>query len=87
MGQKDFYILFPDVTNAQNLYEALKKKGIKCTLAPTPRDADKCCGVAVLYYQEEDKETIEKIVQEVEVKILKFYEKENSNDPDRLKFC
>lgn len=87
MSRRDFYVLFPDVENAQSLYKRLKEKGIKCTLAPTPREADKCCGVAVLYYEEEDRKSIETMVEETGVEILKFFEKENTDDTTRMKFC
>ncbi len=80
------YILFPDVTNAQKLYDSMKADGIKCTFAPTPREADKCCGVSVLYYNESDKERITGLINSLDVKILKFFDGESGN-PDRMKFC
>ena len=79
------YVLFPDVTNAKKLYELLKGSGIKCTFAPTPREADKCCGVCVLYYEENDRELITQYISENEIAILKFYDGE-AGDPMRMKF-
>ena len=79
------YVLFPDVTNAQKLYDILKAGGIKCTFAPTPREADKCCGVCILYYDDNDKELIMKIISDNDIKILKFFEGE-AGDPTRMKF-
>ena len=64
----------------------MKADGIKCTFAPTPREADKCCGVSVLYYNESDKERITGLINSLDVKILKFFEGESGN-PDRMKFC
>ena len=43
------YVLFPDVKNAQSLYELMKAAGVRCTFVPTPREADRCCGLAVFY--------------------------------------
>ena len=80
------YVLFPDVTNAKKLYDILKAGGIKCTFAPTPREADKCCGVCVLFYNEEDREAIQKTINENEITILKFFEGKAGN-PERMKFC
>ena len=80
------YVLFPDVTNAQKLYDILKAGGIKCTFAPTPREADKCCGVCVLFYDENDREAISRIIAENTIKILKFFDGESGN-PERMKFC
>lgn len=79
------YVLFPDVTNAKKLYELLRTAGVKCTFAPTPREADKCCGVCVLYYDENDRELITQYISENEIKILKFYDGE-AGDPTRMKF-
>ena len=80
------YVLFPDVTNAQKLYDILKDKGIKCTFSPTPREADKCCGVCVLFYDENDRERISALIDENEIKILKFFNGSAGN-PERMKFC
>ena len=80
------YILFPDVTNAQRLYDLMKAEGIKCTFAPTPREADKCCGVSVLYYDDSFNGRIMALIHDNGVSILKFFEGK-SGSPDRLKFC
>ena len=80
------YILFPDVTNAQRLYDLMKAEGIKCTFAPTPREADKCCGVSVLYYDDSYNALIMTLIHDNGVNILKFFEGASGN-PDRLKFC
>ena len=80
------YILFPDVTNAQRLYDLMKAEGIKCTFAPTPREADKCCGVSVLYYDDSFNEKIISLINDNNVNILKFFEGKSGN-PYRLKFC
>ena len=80
------YVLFPDVPNAQKLYDVLKAGGIKCTFAPTPREADKCCGVCVLFHNENDRELIGKLISENEINILKFYDGDSGN-PERMKFC
>ena len=47
------YMLFPDVKNAKSLYELMKAAGVRCTFAPTPREADRCCGLAVTTRSEE----------------------------------
>lgn len=80
------YVLFPDVTNAKKLYDILKAENIKCTFAPTPREADKCCGVCVMFYDEDARESITKIIAENAVKILKFFDGAPGN-PERMKFC
>ncbi|MBR6901924.1 MAG: DUF3343 domain-containing protein [Synergistaceae bacterium] len=79
------YVLFSDVAGAKALYDILKAKKIKCTFAPTPREADKCCGVCVLYYNENDRNLIEDLIMENNIKFLKFYDGETV-DPARMKF-
>ena len=80
------YVLFPDVTNAQRLYDILKAEGIKCTFAPTPREADKCCGVCVLFQNEDDRERISGLISDNGIRILKFFDG-RTGDPERMKFC
>lgn len=84
---RNFYLLMNDSQSAVALYKKLKACKVKCTLAPTPRNADACCGVAILYYDENDKPKIMQIVNETKLEINKFYECENQNDPHRNKFC
>ena len=72
--------------NARRLYDLLKAEGVKCTFAPTPREADKCCGVSVLFQDEGDRPRIEHIITEKGIDILRFYEAEPP-DPSRMKFC
>ena len=86
MSGERYYVLFPDVSNAQKLYGLMKNAGIRCTLAPTPREADRCCGVAVLYDDGEDMARIESMATENSVKILRFFTGA-AGDPGRMKFC
>ena len=41
------YVLFPNHTEAVRLYEVMKAQGVRCTLAPTPRECSVCCGVSL----------------------------------------
>jgi len=80
------YVLFPDVRNAQKLYGLMKAAELHCTLAPTPREADRCCGVAVLYEDGGDRGQIERIIAENGVEVLRFFDGA-AGDPTRMKFC
>ena len=42
---KQYYILFKNHDNGMRLYNSLKSKNIKATIAPTPRVASKSCGI------------------------------------------
>lgn len=76
-----------DSKTAMELYKIMKEKNIKSTLAPTPREADACCGVCILYYNKEDKEKIEEIIKTNQIEINKLWECENTDNPNRNKFC
>jgi len=83
----NYYLLFDDSKTAIAFYAELKKVGIKCTMAPTPRKADACCGVSILYYKGEDRKKIEEVSTKVGLYVNRFWECENDNDPTRHRFC
>ena len=84
---KQYYILFKNHDNGMRLYNSLKSKNIKCTIAPTPKTEDHCCGISILFDNFEDKALIEKLILENGIEILKFYEKEKDINPNRMRFC
>lgn len=87
MEGKKYYCLVQNSKIAQALHEALSKEGIKNTLAPTPRQADHCCGICILYYDGKDQGKIKEIAKKEDLPIDTFYEMENLDDPNRYKFC
>lgn len=84
---KKHYVLLGESNATMTLYSYLRDLGIDCTLAPTPRSADHCCGVCILYFRHKDKDCIEECAKQANVKIDLFYDVENEDDPNRLKFC
>ena len=80
------YVLFLDVSNAKALYGLMKEAGIRCTFAPTPREADRCCGLAVLYDDAGERERIKRMAAENGVQILRFFDGA-TGDPNRMRFC
>ena len=84
---KNYYLLFDDSKTAIALYGELKKVNIRCTMAPTPRSADICCGVSILYYESEDQKKIEDVSKKMGLHIKRFWECENTDDPTRNRFC
>ena len=48
-----YYVLFPNHDNGMRLYREMKENGLKCTIAPTPREASKCCGISLLVKKED----------------------------------
>lgn len=87
MKTKKFYVLLGNSALALQLYQELRKHFIDSTMAPTPREADHCCGVCILYANQEDREFIKSVAEESQISIDAFYECENSDDPNRMKFC
>lgn len=68
---KKFYVLFPNHFNGIKLNEALRKEGIKNTIAPTPRELSSCCGISLLI-REEDIPAVERTVSREGIEILRI---------------
>ena len=83
---KLYYLLMPDSPSTMKLQEYLFKAGIQSTLAPTPREADHCCGVCILYHNPEDKEIIQGILEREKIASDGFWEGEDRRNPTRNKF-
>ncbi len=83
---KLYYLLMPDSPSTMKLQEHLLKEGIKSTLAPTPREADHCCGVCILYRNPDDKVKIQEVLEREGIASDGFWEGEDRRDPKRNKF-
>lgn len=81
------YVLMPNSAEAMKLYQKMQERGIQSTLAPTPREADHCCGVCILYEDADRKEEIRKIAELNGFKIDCLWDMENKDNPNRNKFC
>lgn len=81
------YILFYNVEEATSTYKYLKEKGYSLTLAPTPREASKCCGVCVLSKKEEEFKEIQEIMEKENRPFEKYYTTEYNFNPNRNKYC
>ena len=81
------YILLPNSAAAMQLYDLMNEHGFACTPVPTPRTADHCCGISILYEDAALQPTIKLLAEKAGVPIDAFYESVNTDDPDRMKFC
>ena len=81
-----YYVLFPNHDNGMRLYREMKENGLKCTIAPTPREASKCCGISLLV-KKEDLDQIRQIVNEKQIEILQIAEIKKDIDPNRDRYC
>ena len=81
-----YYVLFPNHDNGMRLYREMKENGLKCTIAPTPRKASKCCGISLLV-KKEDLDQIRQIVKEKQIEILQIAEIKKDIDPNRDRYC
>ena len=72
MGKNDFdwYILFPNHHEGLRLSKELKGRGIKYTIAPTPRVASTSCGISLIVL-EEDLDLIRKLIEDLGITIEK----------------
>ena len=81
-----YYVLFPNHDNGMRLYREMKENGLKCTIAPTPREASKCCGISLLV-KKEDLDQIRQIVKEKQIEILQIAEIKKDIDTNRDRYC
>ncbi len=87
MAEMEYYVIFPNVENGLRLNELLKAEKISVTIAPTPREATKCCGISLLIKNKNDISAVKKIIDDNNVKVLDIFETVNKRDPMRNKFC
>lgn len=87
MNKINYYVLFPNVESGQALYRLVKQAGINATMAPTPRKASKCCGIAILYYDPADTFRIKKLAEINQCAVSDFYQENEDHDPNRMRFC
>ncbi|MCX7904294.1 MAG: DUF3343 domain-containing protein [Caloramator sp.] len=66
------YILFPSYNEGLKLASLLKEEGISYTIAPTPRQLSTCCGMSIIY-KDEDEDRIKKIVEDNKIGVIGFY--------------
>lgn len=86
MSKIQHYVLFPNHDNSMRLYKELKAIGVRAVIAPTPRQASVCCGVSLMV-EEEDIETIQNVVKEKGIEILKIAAVERDVNPRRDRYC
>lgn len=82
-----YYILFNDVESGMKLYNLLKEAKISVTIAPSPREASKCCGISLLFKNKEDIPLIQKCIESNSIEINRIFETESKINPKRDKFC
>ncbi|MGR6835580.1 DUF3343 domain-containing protein [Syntrophomonas erecta] len=63
----NYYILFPNHHEGLRAHRKIKAAGLKCTIAPTPREASSSCGISLLI-NEENIETITTLLEENDIK-------------------
>ena len=68
MEALDYFVLFPNVTEAMSLEKRLKERQIKHIIAPTPRELSKCCGISIKYILE-DEHSIKQAVEEHKIRV------------------
>jgi hypothetical protein len=87
MAEIEYYVIFPNVENGMKLNELLKAAKIPATIAPTPREATKCCGISLLIKNKDYIPAVKKCVEDNNIEILDIFETVNKKDPMRNKFC
>jgi len=57
----EYYVLFPNHHQGLCLHKRLNERDIKCTIAPTPREARNFCGIS-LKVAWEDLEVVKQVI-------------------------
>lgn len=83
---KQYYILFKNHDNGMRLYNSLKSKNIKATIAPTPRVASKAVEYLFLI-NKDDIEKIRDIVASEGIDIIDIVEIDKNINQNRDKYC
>lgn len=61
--QRQSYVLFPSHADGIALEKILRSRAIKYTIAPTPRELSKCCGISIMV-EPEDVTVVEELLKE-----------------------
>ncbi len=81
------WLLFHDVDSAMRLHRILRSRGLKISIAPTPREASKCCGVCILLEDPEDVAAARQMAQESGIQIRGIHRMRADFNPRRDKYC
>ncbi len=83
---KDYYVLFHNHTEGLQLYEYVKKQGLKVKISPTPRVASVCCGMSLLV-QAADIEGVRQCIDEMQASYDRIVCLPRQINPKRDRFC
>lgn len=83
----NWYVLFPNHENGLMLYHALKAKGVKTTIVPTPRKAQECCGVSLLVDDEAKLDKVRACIEREHIQILRIQSLSDERDAMRDQYC
>jgi hypothetical protein len=64
----DYYVLFPSHHDGLLLHKKLKEAGVKCTIAPTPRELSSFCGMSLMV-SEENFDAVQQVIEECHARI------------------
>lgn len=81
-----YYVLFPNHDNGMRLHRELKKKGLSSVIAPTPRQASKCCGISLLI-KEEETDAVKDVIEEADIETLGIAQIKKDVNPNRDRYC
>ncbi|MDF2678382.1 MAG: hypothetical protein K0Q97_2734 [Bacillota bacterium] len=87
MAEMEYYVIFQNVDNGLKLNEILKSQKISVTIAPTPREATKCCGISLLIKNKSDIPKVKECIEHNQIEIIDIFEMESKRNPRRDKFC
>ena len=81
------WLLFHDVNSAMTLYQKLKEEKVPISIAPTPREASRCCGVCVLLENPDDETVAVDFAKEAGITLRGIHRSETDFNPKRDRYC
>ncbi|MGI6441705.1 MAG: DUF3343 domain-containing protein [Peptoniphilaceae bacterium] len=84
---KKTWLLFHDVRSAMQLHTVLRTEGMKISIAPTPREAAKCCGVSILLADAKDTDRALQMAEEAGIQLRGIHTMDADFNPGRDRYC
>lgn len=83
-----YYIIFDTYEEAMAMHDDLDKLSINNKISPAPLDLVEgvCCGVSLMIIPE-DKDKIDKYLNETKLKYMKLVKADRSFKPNRDRYC
>lgn len=81
------YILFDSAKDGMALHKRLLAENFRLTIAPTPRQADRCCGISILLLDESQYAAVDDLIKKEQLIHAGYFDMEADVNPKRDRYC